>query len=90
MGNLKKVSLNESWFILLLFLITIPANAQDAPDPYAETANTYIKNEIDPIEIKGKEINVLSGGLAEKGANLKTTDLNFMFQWIESIAPGPS
>ena len=89
MGNLKKVSLNESWFILLLFLITIPANAQDAPDSYAETANTYIKNEIDPIEIKGKEINVLSGGLAEKGANLKTTDLNFMFQWIESIAPGP-
>lgn len=89
MGNLKKVSLKAGWFILLLFLIAIPLNAQDAPDPYAETANTGIKKEIDPIIIKGDEINVLSGGLAEKGSNLKTTDLNFMFQWIESETPGP-
>jgi len=89
MGKLKKVSLKAGWFILQLFSNSdISELLQDAPDPYAETANNSIKKEIDPNNNQGDEINVLSGGLAEKGSNLKTTDLNFMFQWIESDAAG--
>ncbi|MCK0133356.1 alpha-L-fucosidase [Arenibacter sp. S6351L] len=89
MGNLKKDRLKLGWFMLLLFLITIPVNAQDAPDPYAETGSNSTKKAIEPIVISNKEINVLSGGLAETGSNFKTTVLNYMFQWIESEAPGP-
>ncbi|SDM04127.1 Alpha-L-fucosidase [Kriegella aquimaris] len=77
------------WVVLLLALISLQAQSQDSPDPYAETGNNAIKRVVDPIVINSKEVNVLSGGLAEKSANLKTTVLNFMFQWIESEAPGP-
>ena len=89
MGNLRKERLISGWYILLLFLTAISVTAQDAPDPYAETGSNSTKKAIDPIVISTKEINVLSGGLAETGSNFKTTVLNYMFQWIESEAPGP-
>lgn len=77
------------WVVLLLALISLQAQSQDSPNPYAETGNNAIKRVVEPIVINSKEINVLSGGLAEKSANLKTTVLNFMFQWIESESRGP-
>ncbi|SHE53910.1 Alpha-L-fucosidase [Arenibacter palladensis] len=89
MGNVVKDSLKSRWSMLLIFLLAIPLIAQDAPDPYAETGSSNTKTTIEPIVISNKEINVLSGGLAETGFNFKTTVLNYMFQWIESEAPGP-
>lgn len=75
--------------VLLLFLCAVPVNAQDVPDPYAETGSKGINKVSEPITIGSKEINVLSAGLAETSSNFKTTVLNYMFQWIESEAPGP-
>ena len=89
MGNFIKCLSKCCWFIVWLSVITLQSQGQDSPDPYAETGHNGVQNVVEPIVVNSKEVNVLSGGLAEKSTNLKTTVLNFMFQWIESEAPGP-
>jgi len=73
--------------MLLLFVVSTLAYAQNGIDPYAETGSISTKKEVDPIQINANNINVLSAGRATISSNLKPIVGNFMFSWLESIAP---
>lgn len=87
MNRFKKYFKVVPYTMLLLFLVSTQVCAQTGIDPYAQTGNTSTPKEAGLIQINANNINVLSAGSATISNNLKPIVLNFMFLWLESIAP---
>ncbi|MDB4584732.1 alpha-L-fucosidase, partial [Draconibacterium sp.] len=83
----------EKWFsarglLIILLVITTQAHAQEEIHPYGETAEYSIGKELNIIDIKPTDINVLSAVNAKLSSNLTPIVKNFMFLWTQSIASG--
>jgi hypothetical protein len=75
--------------MLLIFVASTLAHAQNDIDPYAETGGFNIKKEPVKIKVKPSEINVLSGVNATTSANLERNVKNYMYLWTHTIGAGP-
>ena len=84
--NKKRIAV-LSRAIIILLVATAQVHAQGGIDPYAETGSDSVKKESKQIQINPKEINVISASSARVSPNLNPIILNFMFLWLESIAP---
>ncbi|MGQ1784471.1 alpha-L-fucosidase [Saccharicrinis sp. GN24d3] len=73
--------------MLFTLISTLSAYSQNTIDPYAETEAHLTGEEITTIDINPNQINVLTARYARISPNLNPIVKNYMFLWVESVAP---